>query len=82
MSTANEIDWESRVKLQAAAQRWIDHGISSTINLPSDVTVDEVKKIYEAGWEMGCKGVTVYRDGCRTGVLISLRQRKDCYKIF
>ncbi len=71
MSTANEIDWESRVKLQAAAQRWIDHGISSTINLPSDVSVDEVKKIYEAGWEMGCKGVTVYRDGCRTGVLIS-----------
>jgi len=71
MSTANQIDWESRVKLQAAAQRWIDHGISSTINLPSDVSVEEVKKIYEAGWEMGCKGVTVYRDGCRTGVLIS-----------
>ena len=71
MSTANEIDWESRVKLQSAAQRWIDHGISSTINLPNNATVDEVKKIYEAGWEMGCKGITVYRDGCRSGVLIS-----------
>jgi len=77
MSTANEIDWESRVKLQAAAQRWIDHGISSTINLPSDVTVDEVKKIYEAGWEMGCKGLTVYRDGCRTGVLIGEDREED-----
>jgi len=82
MSTANEIDWESRVKLQAAAQRWIDHGISSTINLPSDVSADEVKKIYEAGWELGCKGVTVYRDGCRTGVLISKEdnQKGDSFK--
>jgi ribonucleoside-diphosphate reductase alpha chain len=77
MSTASEIDWKSRVKLQAAAQRWIDHGISSTINLPSDVTVDEVKKIYEAGWEMGCKGLTVYRDGCRTGVLIGEDREED-----
>lgn len=71
MSTANEIDWKSRVKLQAAAQRWIDHGISSTINLPSSAEVEEVKQIYEAGWELGCKGITVYRDGCRTGVLIN-----------
>jgi len=77
MSTANEINWESRVKLQAAAQRWIDHGISSTINLPNDVTVDEVKKIYEAGWELGCKGLTVYRDGCRTGVLIGEGSEED-----
>jgi len=77
MSTANEINWESRVKLQAAAQRWIDHGISSTINLPSDVTVDEVKKIYESGWELGCKGLTVYRDGCRTGVLIGEGAEED-----
>ncbi len=77
MSTASEINWKSRVKLQAAAQRWIDHGISSTINLPSDVTVDEVKKIYEAGWELGCKGLTVYRDGCRTGVLIGEEKEED-----
>jgi len=77
MATANEIDWESRVKLQAAAQRWIDHGISSTINLPNNATVDEVKKIYESGWELGCKGLTVYRDGCRTGVLIGEESEED-----
>jgi ribonucleoside-diphosphate reductase alpha chain len=80
MSTANEIDWKSRVKLQAAAQRWIDHGISSTINLPSTADVEEVKQIYEAGWELGCKGITVYRDGCRTGVLIN-SDSKDNEKI-
>ncbi len=69
-STAHDIDWERRVLLQAAAQRHIDHAISSTINLPHDVTVDEVARVYETAWEAGCKGITVYRDGCRTGVLV------------
>ena len=82
MSTANEIDWKSRVKLQSAAQRWIDHGISSTINLPNNASVDEVKKIYEAGWEMGCKGITVYREGCRAGVLLDSNKGNNSIKTY
>lgn len=68
-ASAEEINWVQRVKLQAAAQKHIDHSISSTVNLPNDVTIEEVDKIYKAAWESGCKGVTIYRDGCRTGVL-------------
>lgn len=71
---ANDINWEKRVQLQSVAQKHIDHAISSTINLPATVSVDEVKKIYEAAWKMGCKGITVYRDGCRTGVLVSNKE--------
>jgi ribonucleoside-diphosphate reductase alpha chain len=70
-STANEIDWSSAVDLQAAAQKWVCHAISKTINLPGDVTVDDVKKVYWRGWKAGLKGVTVYRDGCRSGVLVA-----------
>lgn len=70
-ATANEIDWMSKVDLQAAAQRWVCHAISNTTNLPSDVTVDTVKDVYMRGWETGCKGVTVYRDGSRSGVLVA-----------
>ena len=69
-SSANEIDWVNRVKLQAAAQKHIDHSISSTINLPEDVKEEEVAKIYNAAWKSGLKGVTVYRENCRSGVLI------------
>lgn len=69
-STANDINWVQRVKLQAAAQKHVDHSISSTVNLPSDVKEEEVAKIYEAAWKAGCKGITVYRDGCRSGVLV------------
>ena len=68
---ANDINWVQRVKLQAAAQKHVDHSISSTVNLPEDVTEEEVAKIYEAAWHAGCKGITVYRDNCRSGVLIS-----------
>lgn len=67
---AQDIDWINRVKLQAAAQKHIDHAISSTINLPNDVSEETVAKIYETAWEYGLKGITVYRDGCRTGVLV------------
>ena len=74
-STACEIDWESAVDVQAAAQKWVCHAISKTINLPADVSVDDVKKVYWRGWKSGLKGVTVYRDGCRTGVLVS--EKKD-----
>lgn len=73
---ANDIDWKQRVKLQAAAQRHIDHAISSTINLPEDVPVEKVAEIYEAAWKAGCKGITVYRDGSRTGVLVADTQKK------
>ncbi len=70
-STANEINWLNKVKMQAAAQKWVCHAISNTTNLPSDVDIETVKKVYMKGWETGCKGITVYRDGCRSGVLVS-----------
>jgi len=70
-ATANEIDWVSKVDMQAAAQKWICHAISNTTNLPADIDVETVKQVYMKGWETGCKGITVYRDGCRSGVLIA-----------
>lgn len=70
-ATANEIDWLNRVKCQAAAQEWICHSISSTVNVPADISVEAVKQIYMEGWKSGCKGITVYRDGSRDGVLTS-----------
>ena len=70
-ATASEIDWVQKVKMQAAAQKWVCHAISNTTNLPNDITVDTVKDVYMTGWELGCKGVTVYRDGSRAGVLVS-----------
>jgi ribonucleoside-diphosphate reductase alpha chain len=76
-STAPEINWEQRVKLQATAQKHIDHAISSTINLPADTTVETVEKIYLAAWKTGCKGMTIYRDGCRTGVLVAKTEKED-----
>ena len=76
-ATANEINWRAKVKLQAAAQKWICHAISNTTNLPSDIDVETVKDIYMMGWETGCKGVTVYRDGSRSGVLISTEEKKE-----
>lgn len=69
-ATAEKIDWQQRVRLQAAANRHVDHAISSTINLPEDVSVETVAKIYETAWKAGCKGITVYRKNCRSGVLI------------
>ena len=71
---AEDIDWVRAVKLQAAAQKYIDHAISKTVNLPEDVTEEEVAKIYEAAWEYGCKGMTVYRKNCRTGVLVEKKE--------
>jgi ribonucleoside-diphosphate reductase alpha chain len=70
-ATANEIDWEGAVMLQAAAQKWICHAISKTINLPNDAKVEDVQKVYWMGWKSGCKGITVYRDGSKSGVLVS-----------
>jgi len=73
-AVANEINWQNRVKLQAAAQRHVDHSISSTINLPNNVEEKEVSKIYQMAWESGCKGITVYRDGCRSGVILTKQE--------
>ena len=69
--TSDKIDWLKRVEVQATIQQYIDHSISSTINLPSTVTPEEVNKIYTHAHQKGLKGVTVYRDGCRTGVLVT-----------
>ena len=68
---SNDIDWVSKVKVQAAAQKWICHAISNTTNLPKDTGIDVVKDVYMTGWKSGCKGVTIYRDGSRDGVLLS-----------
>jgi len=76
-ATANDVDWVSKVKMQGAIQKWVDHSISVTVNLPKDVTVDLVSKIYQTAWESGCKGMTIYRDGSRSGVLISEKEEKD-----
>lgn len=70
-STAPEIDWQRRVEIQGAIQKYITHSISSTINLPSDVSEEEVSKIYLESWKKGLKGITVYRDGSRSGVLVA-----------
>lgn len=70
-ATSNDIDWVASVDLQAAAQKSIDHSISKTCNLPNNVSKETVAQVYMRAWEMGCKGFTVYRDGCRTGVLVS-----------
>lgn len=69
--TAHQIEPEMRVRMQATIQRHIDHSISSTVNLPHNITVDEVGKIYFLAWELGCKGITIYREGSREGVLIT-----------
>lgn len=76
-ATANDIDWVKSIDLMAGAQKWICHSLSKTVNLPNSVTKDEVAQVYMRGWESGCKGVTVYRDGCRTGVLVSTDEKKE-----
>lgn len=75
-ATANDIDWLEKVKMQGAVQKWVDHSISVTINLPADTTVELVNRLYLEAWKVGCKGCTIYRDGCRSGVLISVDENK------
>ncbi|MFV0289523.1 MAG: adenosylcobalamin-dependent ribonucleoside-diphosphate reductase [Mangrovibacterium sp.] len=70
-ATSNDVDWLCKVQMQGKIQKWVDHSISVTINLPADVDEDLVDKLYFEAWKSGCKGVTVYRDGSRSGVLIS-----------
>ena len=75
-ATANDVDWVNKVKMQGRIQKWVDHSISVTVNVPNDIPEETVAKIYETGWESGCKGITVYRDGSRSGVLISNKDKK------
>ena len=70
-ATANDVDWVAKVRMQGAIQKWVDHSISVTINLPSDVKEELVSELYLTAWKSGCKGATVYRDGSRNGVLIT-----------
>jgi len=80
-SSAPDIDWIKRVELQSVVQKYITHSISSTINLPNDVSADMVGEIYVESWKRGLKGITVYRDGSRSGVLISNEEKKTSQKI-
>ena len=70
-STAGDIDWVAKVKMQGQIQKWVDHSISVTVNLPEDISEEMVSEVYRTAWESGCKGITVYREGSRSGVLIS-----------
>ena len=76
-ATSNDVDWLEKVKMQGRVQKWVDHSISVTINLPADVSEDLVNKLYIEAWKSGCKGCTVYRDGSRAGVLVSLEKKSD-----
>ena len=81
-ATSNDVDWLMKVRMQGRIQKWVDHSISVTINLPSDVSEDLVNQLYVEAWKCGCKGCTVYRDGSRSGVLISTdnkkKKKEDC----
>jgi ribonucleoside-diphosphate reductase alpha chain len=76
-ATSADIDWVSKVKMQGRMQKWVDHSISVTVNLPEDVTEDLVAEVYRTAWESGCKGITVYRDGSRSGILVSNKNKDD-----
>lgn len=81
-ATSNDVDWLQKVRMQGKMQKWVDHSISVTINLPSDVSEELVNTLYVEAWKCGCKGCTVYRDGSRSGVLISAKgdekKKEDC----
>lgn len=76
-ATSNDVDWVKKVEMQGMLQKHIDHSISVTVNLPADTTEEMVSNVYETAWRVGCKGITVYRDGSRDGVLISDTDKKE-----
>ncbi len=76
-ASSNDIDWVAKVEMQGAVQKWVDHSISVTVNLPSDATEDLVSQVYLTAWESGCKGMTIYRDGSRSGVLVSNNSKPE-----
>ena len=77
-ATSADIDWVNKVKMQGAIQKWVDHSISVTVNIPKETTEEIVSTIYQTAWESGCKGCTIYRDGSRHGVLVSKSENKNC----
>jgi len=83
-STSNDVDWVKKVEMQGRIQKHVDHSISVTVNLPNEITEEIVSKVYETGWRSGCKGMTVYRDGSRSGVLVSesTKKEKEVEKMF
>lgn len=87
-ATSNDVDWLQKVKMQGRMQKWVDHSISVTINLPNDVSEDLVNQLYIEAWKSGCKGCTVYRDGSRDGVLVAATdtgkekaEKENCYEL-
>jgi len=76
-ATSNDVDWVEKVRMQGEVQKWVDHSISVTVNLPKDVKEELVSDVYTTAWESGCKGMTIYRDGSRDGVLISNDNKKN-----
>lgn len=76
-ATSNDVDWLEKVRMQGRVQKWVDHSISVTINLPSNVSEELVNKLYMEAWRSGCKGCTVYRDGSRTGVLVAIEKKSE-----
>jgi len=76
-ATSNDIDWLSKVKMQGSVQKWVDHSISVTVNVPEDVNEELVSQVYQTAWESGCKGMTIYREGSRSGVLVSKDDKKQ-----
>ena len=77
-ATSADIDWVNKGKMQGAIQKWVDHSISVTVNIPKETTEEIVSTIYQTAWESGCKGCTIYRDGSRHGVLVSKSENKNC----
>ena len=75
-ATANDVDWVNKVKMQGSMQKWVDHSISVTVNVPKETTEELVSQIYMTAWESGCKGMTIYRDGSRDGVLVAKEEKK------
>ena len=80
-ATAHDIDWVMKVQLQGAVQKWVDHSISVTVNIPEKVTEEVVSTIYQTAWESGCKGMTIYREGSRDGVLVKSKEKNASGKI-
>ena len=76
-ATANDVDWLMKVKMQGAIQKWVDHSISVTVNLPANVDEELVNRLYVEAWKSGCKGCTIYRDGPRSGVMISVKKKEE-----
>ncbi|KAA6305929.1 ribonucleoside-diphosphate reductase alpha chain, partial [termite gut metagenome] len=79
-ATSNDVDWLMKVKMQGRIQKWVDHSISVTINLPNEVDEELINRLYIEAWKSGCKGCTVYRDGSRSGVLVSTTEKSSSEK--